>query len=628
MTKKENAPKKNVTLSQKEKIKIWLSAKKTKKTEISASTKKSEKKVVKKEIKKEVKKEVKKEPIAKTISISKPKSNTPSSKKETVKTTATPKKTQKQEKKTVKTSPAPVKTTPQKGESPKKNTEVEKSLFSDWKEELSTFSPVIQKLLETWFAKGILNEEDIDASLPDNDEKEDIIESIDNLAEKMGIKIVSIEETLNDKTKSKIWEELKDDISSFDIKLQHLLEKGVKTWQLSEDDIISEMDDIEGNAKTFDKFYEISEKLGIKIESIESALEKEQIETKKETKLGKISLFGNAGSSKTNLMVENQHKDFIKLYFNEISRIPLLSAEEEKEIARRIKKGDEQAKQRLIESNLRLVISIAKRYFGGRLSFADLIQEGNMGLIKAIEKFEPDKDFKFSTYATWWIKQSITKAIADMSKNVRIPVHLIDEMNSYNKTQQLLFDKLGREPTSKEIWQKLGFPLKKIKKLEEIIFGNVSLDKEVGDEGRDTIVDLIEDGNTLRPDQAAEREALKANLEGILKMLDDREAKIVKMRYGIDGPKYTLEQVGEEFNVTRERVRQIEQKVIQKLQEHQGLQKMIGIEDDLERVNFTEEQKKNKRGRKPKKEVEETTYSDNDEEYGYLDEDDDYALAA
>ncbi len=628
MTKKENAPKKNVTLSQKEKIKIWLSAKKTKKTEISASTKKSEKKVVKKEIKKEVKKEVKKESIAKTTSISKTKSNTPSSKKETVKTTATPKKTQKQEKKTVKTSPAPVKTTPQKGESPKKVTEVEKSLFSDWKEELSTFSPVIQKLLETWFAKGILNEEDIDASLPDNDEKEDIIESIDNLAEKMGIKIVSIEETLNDKTKSKIWEELKDDISSFDIKLQHLLEKGVKTWQLSEDDIISEMDDIEGNAKTFDKFYEISEKLGIKIESIESALEKEQIETKKETKLGKISLFGNAGSSKTNLIVENQHKDFIKLYFNEISRIPLLSAEEEKEIARRIKKGDEQAKQRLIESNLRLVISIAKRYFGGRLSFADLIQEGNMGLIKAIEKFEPDKDFKFSTYATWWIKQSITKAIADMSKNVRIPVHLIDEMNSYNKTQQLLFDKLGREPTSKEIWQKLGFPLKKIKKLEEIIFGNVSLDKEVGDEGRDTIVDLIEDGNTLRPDQAAEREALKANLEGILKMLDDREAKIVKMRYGIDGPKYTLEQVGEEFNVTRERVRQIEQKVIQKLQEHQGLQKMIGIEDDLERVNFTEEQKKNKRGRKPKKEVEETTYSDNDEEYGYLDEDDDYALAA
>ncbi|MBQ7074165.1 sigma-70 family RNA polymerase sigma factor [bacterium] len=166
--------------------------------------------------------------------------------------------------------------------------------------------------------------------------------------------------------------------------------------------------------------------------------------------------------------------------------------------------------------------------------------------------------------------------------------------------------------------------MKKIKKLEEIIFGNVSLDKEVGDEGRDTIVDLIEDGNTLRPDQAAEREALKTNLEGILKMLDDREAKIVKMRYGIDGPKYTLEQVGEEFNVTRERVRQIEQKVIQKLQEHQGLQKMIGIEDDLERVNHAEEQKKGKRGRKPKKDMEENPYNENDEEYGYFyDEDDD-----
>ena len=243
-----------------------------------------------------------------------------------------------------------------------------------------------------------------------------------------------------------------------------------------------------------------------------------------------------------------------------------------------------------------------------------------MGLIKAIEKFEPDKDFKFSTYATWWIKQSITKAIADMSKNVRIPVHLIDEINAYNKAQQLLFDKLGREPTSKEIWQKLWFNIKKIKKLEEIIFWNVSIDTEVWDEWRDTIADLLEDSNTLRPDQAAERDALKSNLDSILKMLDEREAKIVKMRYGIDGPKYTLEQVWEEFKVTRERVRQIEQKVIQKLQEHQWLQKMIWIEDDLERVNHSEEeQKKGKRWRKPKKEIDD--YSEEDlysNDFGFL----------
>ncbi|MDR0861043.1 MAG: sigma-70 family RNA polymerase sigma factor [Candidatus Peribacteria bacterium] len=205
---------------------------------------------------------------------------------------------------------------------------------------------------------------------------------------------------------------------------------------------------MEGNIKILEKFYDLADKLGIKIITIEEVLEVEAKEIKKESKLGKLSLYG---AGKADALNDNQHKDFIKLYFNDISKIPLLTPDEEKEVARRIKKGDESAKQRLVEANLRLVISIAKRYFGGRLSFPDLIQEGNIGLIKAIEKFDPGKEFKFSTYATRWIKQSITKAIADMSKHVRIPVHLIDEINSYNKTYQLLFQKLGREPTSKEI---------------------------------------------------------------------------------------------------------------------------------------------------------------------------------
>ena len=394
-----------------------------------------------------------------------------------------------------------------------------------------------------------------------------------------------------DTIKKQLWEKLQDDISELNEGLQELLEKGANKGTIEEEDVISEIDDMDGNIKLLEKFYDLADKLGIKILTIEEALEKEQEATKKESKLWKVSLYGN-----TDTLVDSQYKDFIKLYFNDISKIPLLNYEEEKEIARKIKKGDEEAKKKLIESNLRLVISIAKRFFGSRLTFSDLIQEGNIGLIKAIEKFDPDKEFKFSTYATWWIKQSITKAIADMSKHVRIPVHLIDEMNSYNKAYQLLFQKLGREPTSKEIWQKLGFPIKKIKKLEEVIFGNVSLDREVGDEGRDTLADLLEDGNTLRPDQIAERSALRNNLDMILGMLDDREAKIVKMRYGIDGPKFTLEQVGEEFDVTRERVRQIEQKVIQKLKEHQWLQKMLGIEDDIEKMN--NEWVKKKRGRK------------------------------
>ena len=416
-----------------------------------------------------------------------------------------------------------------------------------------------------------------------------------------------------DSTKKQLRDKLQDDINELTPGLQALLETGANRGMIEEEEVISEIDDMEGNIKLLEKFYDLSEKLGIKIVTIEELLEKEQESLKKETKLWKITLYGKADHA-----VDNQYKDYIKLYFNDISKIPLLNYEEEKEVARKIKKWDEEAKKKLIESNLRLVISIAKRYLGSRLTFSDLIQEGNIGLIKAIEKFDPDKEFKFSTYATWWIKQSITKAIADMTRHVRIPVHLIDEINSYNKTYQLLFQKLGREPTSKEIWQKLWFPIKKIKKLEEVIFWNVSLDREVGDEGRDTLADLLEDGNTLRPDQLAERAALRNNLDSILAMLDDREAKRVKMRYGIDGPKFTLEQVGEEFDVTRERVRQIEQKVIQKLKEHQGLQKMLGIEDDIEKLNS--EGGKKKRWRKPAQKQKDE-YLD-DEDYGRDDYDD------
>ncbi len=412
------------------------------------------------------------------------------------------------------------------------------------------------------------------------------------------------------KTKKQLRESFQDDINELSPELQDLLKAWFASGILNEEDIIAEIDDMDLNIKIVEKVYDLAEKLGIKILTIEEVLEKEAQAVKKESRLWKIQLYEE--HSRTN--VDVQYHDFIKLYFNDISKIPLLTSEQEKDIAKRIKKGDEEAKKKLIESNLRLVISIAKRFFGSRLSFSDLIQEGNIGLIKAIEKFDPDKEFKFSTYATWWIKQSITKAIADMTKHVRIPVHLIDEINSYNKTYQLLFQKLGREPTSKEIWQKLWFPIKKSKKLEEVIFGNVSLDREVWDEWRDTLADLIEDGNTLRPDQFAEKNTLRKNLDMILDMLDDREAKIVKMRYGIDGPRYTLEQVGEEFNVTRERVRQIEQKVIQKLKEHAWLQKILGIEDDIAKMESGN--LKGKRGRKKvEKELE-------DDDAWYEDDDD------
>ena len=429
------------------------------------------------------------------------------------------------------------------------------------------------------------------------------------------------------KIKQQLREKFQDDISELTKPLQLLLNKWFQTGSVSEEDIISEIDDMDQSAKLLEKFYDLADKLSIKILTIEEVLELESKELVKETKLWKIELYDN--TYKTN---DKQFKDYIKLYFNDISKIPLLTWEEEREIARKIKKWDEEAKKQLIESNLRLVISIAKRFFGSRLSFSDLIQEWNIWLIKAIEKFDPDKEFKFSTYATWWIKQSITKAIADMTKNVRIPVHLIDEINSYNKTYQLLFQKFGREPTSKEIWKELNFPIKKIKKLEEVIFGNVSLDREVWDEWRDTLADLLEDSNTLRPDQFAEKNKLRQNLEMILWMLDDREAKIIKMRYGIDWPRYTLEQVWEEFDVTRERVRQIEQKVIQKLKDHEWLQKILWIEDDVAKIEELEKMWKRKKGKRVKK-VESRDYDDDDDDenvdYAYQEylseaEDDDF----
>ncbi len=398
------------------------------------------------------------------------------------------------------------------------------------------------------------------------------------------------------KIKQQLREKFQDDITELSKPLQLLLNRWFKTGTVNEEDLISEIDDMELWAKMIEKFYDLSDKLSIKIITIEEVLEKESQELVKESKIGKVELYNMV--YKTN---DKQFKDFIKLYFNDISKIPLLTWEQERDIARKIKKWDEEAKKKLIESNLRLVISIAKRFFGSRLSFSDLIQEWNVGLIKAIEKFDPEKEFKFSTYATWWIKQSITKAIADMTKNVRIPVHLIDEINSYNKMYQTLFQKFWREPTSKEIWKELNFPIKKIKKLEEVIFGNVSLDREVGDEWRDTLADLLEDSNTLRPDQFAEKNTLRKNLDMILAMLDDREAKIIKMRYGIDWPRYTLEQVWEEFDVTRERVRQIEQKVIQKLKDHEGLQKILGIEDDIAKIEELEKLWKRKKWRRVKK---------------------------
>ena len=417
-----------------------------------------------------------------------------------------------------------------------------------------------------------------------------------------------------DKIKQKLRDEFQDEINELTEHLQLMLESGIAIGRVDEEDLLSAVDDLDENLKLIEKFYDLCEKLGIKIVTVEEVLEKEQATTKPEVRLGKITLYSTPG--KTEVPSDALYRDFIKIYFSDVARIPLLTPEEEKEIAKRVKKWDEEAKKKLIEANLRLVISIAKRFFGARLTFSDLINEGNIGLTKAIEKFDPDKDFKFSTYATRWIKQGITKAIADMTKNVKLPAYILEENKIYNKKHQELFERFNREPTDQEVATELERTLDKIKKLKEVIFGNISLDNAVGEEGKETLGDIIEDENTSRPDQIAERAALSENLEKILGMLDDRESKIIKMRYGIDGPKFTLEQVGEEFAVTRERIRQVEQKVLQKLKEHPELQKMLGIEDEIDKMKS--DLGKKKRGRKPKNQ---TPVNEESQDF---DEDDDF----
>jgi len=277
------------------------------------------------------------------------------------------------------------------------------------------------------------------------------------------------------------------------------------------------------------------------------------------------------------------YKDFIKLYFNDISDIPLLSPEEERQVIAKVKKWNKKAYEQLVASNLRLVISIAKKFIGSRLSFSDLIQEWNIWLIKAIEKFDLSKEFKFSTYATWWIRQSITKAIADYNSGVRIPVHLIDEISAYNKVVQNLLQKLHREPTTQEIAKELGVSEKKVKNIKKLLLGSGSLDSPIWDDGKNSIWDLLEDKNTLTPYENLIKKMLKEKLEEIFEMLDDRERKIIKMRFGIDGRRYTLDEIAKEFGITRERVRQIEAKVLQKLREHAGFVALLWLDDEIKR---------------------------------------------
>lgn len=272
--------------------------------------------------------------------------------------------------------------------------------------------------------------------------------------------------------------------------------------------------------------------------------------------------------------------DSVRLHLREIGKIPLLSAEEELALAQRVKDGDKKAKDKMAEANMRLVVSIAKRYSGRGLDFLDLIQEGHTGLLRAVEKFDPDKGFKFSTYATWWIRQAITRAIADQARTIRIPVHMVETINKLLRTQRRMTQELNREPTTEELAKELEMEPDKVEYVMKIKQDISSLDAGVGRDGDDSesvLGDFIEDEDTVSPEEAASNELLKEQVQDLLGTLSDREQRIIRMRFGLDkdGKSHTLEEVGQEFAVTRERIRQIEAKALAKLRKHKDSKKLI-----------------------------------------------------
>ena len=270
--------------------------------------------------------------------------------------------------------------------------------------------------------------------------------------------------------------------------------------------------------------------------------------------------------------------DSVRMYLREIGKIPLLTGEEEFALAQRVLKGDKKAKDKMAEANMRLVVSIAKRYSGRGLDFLDLIQEGNTGLLRAVEKFDPDKGFKFSTYATWWIRQAITRAIADQARTIRIPVHMVETINKLLRTQRRMTQEFNREPTIEELAKELEMTPEKIEYVIKIKQDITSLDAGIGrdgDEEDSTLSDFVEDEDSVTPEESAATQLLKEQVREVLSSLSDREQKIIRMRFGLDnGKNHTLEEVGQEFAVTRERIRQIEAKALIKLRKHKDSKKL------------------------------------------------------
>lgn len=334
--------------------------------------------------------------------------------------------------------------------------------------------------------------------------------------------------------------------------VSELLELGTKNGKLTTQEITDALEELDFDMEQMDKLYESLESLSIEVvEDFTPDLD--------------IDL--TAPVVEVQLQAEGVNiDDPVKVYLKEIGRVPLLSGDEERVLAERMAEGDIEARKRLSEANLRLVVSIAKRYVGRGMQFLDLIQEGNLGLIKAVEKFDHTKGFKFSTYATWWIRQAITRAIADQARTIRIPVHMVETINKVKKVSSQLLHKNGHEPSAEEVAQELDMPVDKVREIIRVAQEPVSLETPIGEEEDSHLGDFIPDDDALAPDDAASHILLKEQLGGVLATLTDREEKVLRLRFGLlDGRSRTLEEVGKEFNVTRERIRQIEAKALRKL---------------------------------------------------------------
>lgn len=360
-------------------------------------------------------------------------------------------------------------------------------------------------------------------------------------------------------------------VFDWDRAVNDLVKRGVARGFLTEAEVAHALPEMENNLPAVERLLDVLDSKGLEIVEQEvasvwqQAAELARVKTKKEEQMAESYNLGDI------------YDDSIQMYLREIGKTALLKGVEEVELAKRIAKGDVAARKRLIEANLRLVVSIAKKYMGRNLGLLDLIQEGNLGLFRAVEKFDWRKGYKFSTYATWWIRQAITRALADQSRTIRIPVHMVETLNKYAQAERQLVQDLGREPLPEEIASEMGIEVEKVYQLKKISQETVSIDTPVGDSDEEDsyLGDFIEDPDTVTPSETAGRQILREYVQGVLKDLDPREQKILKMRFGLeDGVTHTLEEVGKEFGVTRERIRQIEAKALERIKDHYNISKL------------------------------------------------------